>query len=639
MESDKINDLTPTVSETSTPKPEDMSAEPLPPPLTSTPRPQDRGIAPIKAEYLVTTKPNQENLQDSDEEKVSEPPKKRMRGQNKNRDTRVRSDDDIQLCNFINRGQECPHGDGCKFTHDLKAYMAAKDADIGDKCPHFENYGSCPYGYKCRYAKQHLTDDLKLIVKPDHEGKAYLNDVKNTISREAQKKLRLRQYGFPKSTIYLKELDDQRIINEQSTAAESQKVEVAEEQKVESVEPEKVEVPEEQKAEPVESQKVEASEEQKVESVDPEEFRDTPDVPLRAVEKKKIDFRGKTYLAPLTTVGNLPFRRICKEFGVDITCGEMAMTSNLLQGQQTEWSHMRRHKSEDIFGVQICGNKPETLVKTAEVINNELDVDFVDVNCGCPIDIVFKRGGGSGLLSNANKLGRCLRGMNRVLDCPLTIKFRMAIVDKEPIGHKLTPKFQEWGCALGTLHGRSRQQRYTKLADWEYIEKCAGLVDEMPLFGNGDVLSWEEYHQNVSRKGVAGIMIGRGALIKPWIFNEIQTKNHWDISANERFDIIKSFCNYGLEHWGSDTQGVNTTRRFLLEWQSFLYRYIPVGLLEVLPQKINERPPPFVGRNDLETLMASPNVSDWIKLSEMVLGPAPENFKFLPKHKSNSYEG
>lgn len=87
-----------------------------------------------------------------------------------------------------------------------------------------------------------------------------------------------------------------------------------------------------------------------------------------------------------------------------------------------------------------------------------------------------------------------------------------------------------------------------------------------------------------------------------------------DPRSVERLEILKRFCNYGLEYWGSDTQGVNQTRRFLCEWQSFLHRYIPTGLLEYLPQRINERPPPFRGRDELETLMASPNVSDWIKI-------------------------
>jgi tRNA-dihydrouridine synthase 3 len=92
---------------------------------------------------------------------------------------------------------------------------------------------------------------------------------------------------------------------------------------------------------------------------------------------KKIDFRGKTYLAPLTTVGNLPFRRICKQFGVDVTCGEMVLVNPLLQGQRQDWALLRRHPSEDLFGVQIAGGQAQAIGQTVEILSQHTTVDFI----------------------------------------------------------------------------------------------------------------------------------------------------------------------------------------------------------------------------------------------------------------------
>lgn len=628
-----------------------------------------KGISPIKPEYLLpkpaakeetiahlseaieaegdqgrteadsnTPEVNENNKRDRKDKHVKNNRKKRGGGQNQDRVVTRRIEDEVQLCFKVAKGVECDKGDSCKFNHDIKKYLDAKDKDIGDRCVNFENTGECHYGYKCRYLGAHMDADGKLI-KDEAKMAAAENNTMNVFPHDLTLNLRSFKFDFSRSEAYLKKMTDEmaEASKEQAKKTESTDTPTEGTPAVESA----TEAPAEKDLSELENRDVKVP---KATIVQEEvSHPDTPDVKMRPAEKKKIDFRGKTYLAPLTTVGNLPFRRICKEYGVDITCGEMAMASNLVQGQKAELALLRRHKSEDIFGVQLTGNKIDVVVRACDMINQVAEVDFVDLNMGCPIDLVFNAGAGSGLLGSPGKMRRMVTGMKSVLDVPVTVKFRMAIHDKKPIGVNLTPQFHNLGAALGTLHGRSRQQRYTKLADWDYISQCAqtdrgipGNDDYMPLFGNGDILGPSDYYRHLNEHKVDGCMIARGALMKPWIFEEIKSNRDWDISSGERFDMIRRFCDFGLEHWGSDTQGVNQTRRFLLEWQSFLHRYVPVGLLEVLPQKINDRPPAFVGRNDLETLMASPDVSDWIKLSDMILGPAPEAFRFDPKHKANS---
>ena len=157
---------------------------------------------------------------------------------------------------------------------------------------------------------------------------------------------------------------------------------------------------------------------------------------------------------------------------------------------------------------------------------------------------------------------------------PLTVKIRTGIYMDKRIAHDLIPSLRRWGAAMVTLHGRSREQRYTRLADWEYIRECRDVAGpDLPLYGNGDVMNWEDCHAHWDKSGVAGVMVARGALIKPWVFTEIKEKRDWDISASERLEMLRDYAGYGLDHWGSDNKGVENTRRFMLEWLSFLHRY------------------------------------------------------------------
>lgn len=241
----------------------------------------------------------------------------------------------------------------------------------------------------------------------------------------------------------------------------------------------------------------------------------------------------------------------------------MACVVPIINGTIQEWALARRHSSEDIFGVQICGNNTDLITYAAQILSETCDIDFVDLNIGCPIDLIYKQGAGSALIRRTNVLESIVRSCSEVLNgTPFTVKTRTGIYANKSVAHELVPKFESWGAKAVTIHGRSREQRYTKNSDWEYIEKCAKQAKSIPVIGNGDVLSYEDY---VECKRIAPTvtshMIGRGALYKPWVFKEIKEKRSIDMTSGERFEMLQKYVNYGLDHWGSDTRGVEMTRK------------------------------------------------------------------------------
>ncbi|KAA6414750.1 MAG: tRNA-dihydrouridine synthase 3 [Lasallia pustulata] len=681
-----------------------------------TPSERQKGVAPIKAEFLVYPPGSKQDRSGTvidddaaeashhaDQGTPSDPRpakrKEKSRGQNTNRQFGSWKDDK-GLCQSRSTQTEfspeqCRFGDKCKFEHDLRKYL--KDYKRGDLttfggvCPIWELKGKCDAGWKCRFVGSHMqerdTEDGKkelLLVEKDQSGN--LLSVSERSSRETdtvnlattQQKLDLakRRTQTPKADAYTdwleknsKELEKKLHSGQQNGAPAEGGVKIDDTDS---------------------AVKETAVEENRALYTEP---------PFLPSEKRRIYFGPETpVLAPLTTQGNLPFRRLCVSLGAQLTYSEMAMGMSLIQGQKSEWALMRAHASETTppayrpqssavenydnakdfkFGAQIAANKPWIALKTTEILTSTCPrLRVVDLNCGCPIDLVYRQGAGSALLDSPSKLEKILRGMNAVSGhVPITVKIRMGTKTERPTALKLVDRLVHGGhetleagnapsgVAAITLHGRSRQQRYTKDADWEYIAECAALIrdfnrrgDDLAdtvreadarsqpsagkvfFVGNGDCYSHADYAAHLSSAGVHSVMLARGALIKPWLFEEIASGQYLDKSATERLALVEQYVRFGLETWGSDEMGVGTTRRFLLEWLSFAYRYVPVGLLEVLPPGLQDRPPAWRGRNELETLLGSGDFRDWIKISEMFLGPAHKDFRFAPKHKSNSYE-
>ncbi|OXG17640.1 tRNA-dihydrouridine synthase 3 [Cryptococcus neoformans Ze90-1] len=648
---------------------------------------------------------------DNKRRKPNKQDKKDKKGQNKGRHFPVIREASVRICRAWETTGICDRADkgDCRYAHSWEGYFDVKPNDIsyrpdwplvdetpfvvaGERmvggedvvgktldletvCPVLKDLGYCPFGWRCRFLGAHVKHMAAAVDGEEKEKEAgpekrmgewqvehwEQSEVKkgwkqketNWPEHEVLNALRRSTASFPFSEAYLKKVDPDKpftLQNKKPTKQQPPKrknIVLDEEEAANGP----TAVP---SAGDDEESAMNATENERNEKGRVYGETEAIDVPLRPEEKRRLNWEGGRYLAPLTTVGNLPFRRLCVDYGATITISEMALAQPLVYGAKEEWALVRRHESEKIFGVQVAGGFPNRMVPAAEVIANTIGkgggVDFVDVNMGCPIDLVFNQGAGSALMDSPGRLGKLLVGMNRALgDIPLTVKFRTGVAHGKPNAHKLIPRFvTEWGAGALTIHGRSRQQRYSKPADWEYIKNCVTALREsvadanlppVPIFGNGDCFSAASYYEEMERSGVDGVMVARGALIKPWIFTEIKERREWDISAVERLEGIKKFAEFGLSHWGSDTQGVNTTRRFLCEALSFQHRYIPIGLLERLPGKLNERPPAYRGRNELETLLASPFAGDWVKISEMFLGKVDEGFSFVPKHKSNAYGG
>ena len=617
-------------------------------------QPYVKGMAAIKPEYLAPISSNVLQVVEYDDDEAESGGRetsdasgnnsnnnkgkkgkngKKGRGQNHNRDLKQKGDA-VRLCMVMidpeDDDTKCAAGgaENCKYSHNIEEYLAAKSDDIEGTCPVYEALGYCPSGLKCRWLHSHYNKETKKLIKDLEklEREKPKNHEVNIIDRESKVALQRKKFNFDISTPVINFLESRK----QKDDGKQNK----EEQESSTDGNEKQEERKDNEASYVEQ-------------------------PFKIAEKKKINLRGAKIVSPLTTVGNLPYRRLMKTLGADVTYSEMALAVPLSQGHRPEWALPKAHVTEyPGFGVQIASSKHWAAAKAAEALyKTTLHVSEINLNCGCPIDLLFKQGQGSALLDSPPRLIRIVKAMNASSgDIPVTIKIRTGVKEnKNTAVHLVNRVLEETQVAAITLHGRSRQQRYTKEADWDYIEEVGKVVktwnekrededkegrDTNPTWfvGNGDVYSHEDWYNGVNREGVDSVMVARGALIKPWIFEEVEAQQYLDKSSTERLAMLEKYAKYAVEHWGSDEYGVSNARRFMCEFLSFTHRYVPVGILERLPAKLNERPPKWIGRNDLETLLGSSDYKDWIKITEMFLGKAGDDFLFIPKHKSNSYE-
>ncbi|WP_313100793.1 tRNA dihydrouridine synthase DusB [Epilithonimonas sp.] len=304
-------------------------------------------------------------------------------------------------------------------------------------------------------------------------------------------------------------------------------------------------------------------------------------------------------LAPMEDVSDPPFRKLCKMHGADLMYSEFISSEGLIRDA------IKSRKKLDIFdyerpvGIQIFGGDEEAMAMSARIVET-VEPDLVDINFGCPVKKVVCKGAGAGVLKDIDLMVRLTKAVVSSTHLPVTVKTRLGW-DNDSINiDEVVERLQDVGIKALTIHARTRAQMYKGEADWEHISRIKNNPNiEIPIFGNGDVDSPEKALEYKNKYNCDGIMIGRGAIGYPWIFNEI--KHFFETgeilpepTIAERLEAVKNHALWSVE-WKGERPGIVEMRqhysnyfRGIPHFKEFKTKFLQALTLEQIDEIIEE---------------------------------------------------
>ena len=236
---------------------------------------------------------------------------------------------------------------------------------------------------------------------------------------------------------------------------------------------------------------------------------------------RDIEINPPLILSPMAGVTDISFRRLLKRRGgIGLTVSEFISVEGLTRNNPKSKRQMQFFEDERPYAVQIFGGQPERMAMAAEMAQ-EVGADILDINCGCPAPKVVKHGGGSGLLRDYPRLETILKAVKKAITIPLTVKIRAGFYDHTINAIETARLAEDCGAEHIALHGRTKEQGYKGLANWDLVRQIKEVV-KVPVSGSGDVTTVEGAFARWRETGCDGILIGRGAMANPWIFRQIE---------------------------------------------------------------------------------------------------------------------